>query len=132
MKKNILIILTGVVIIGVGWFLYTIEKYKPTTYVENTTSGEVTINTTTGTSTLGSKSFTLPEISSHDNATSCYSAINGQIYDLTAWVNMHPGGQGPILAVCGTDGTKKFMKEHKGGEKFMTILTRFKIGTLVQ
>ena len=132
MKKNILIVLSAVVILGAGWYFYNIEKYKPTTYVKDTATGSVTVNSKTGTTTEGGKTFTMTEISSHKDGASCYSAINGQVYDLTAWVNMHPGGKGPILSICGNDGTEKFMNKHKGGAKFMTILGRFKIGTLVQ
>ena len=68
------------------------------------------------------------DISSHNNATSCYVAINDSVYDLTAWVNLHPGGTSKILSICGTDGTEKFMNKHKGAQKYMDILPRFKIG----
>jgi predicted heme/steroid binding protein len=132
MKKNILIALGAIVIISAGWYFYNVNKYQPSTYVKETPTGTVTVNTKTDTTTAGSPTFTLEAISAHKDATSCYSAINGTIYDLTAWVNMHPGGKGPILSVCGKDGSDVFMKKHNGGAKYMTVLTRYKIGTLTQ
>lgn len=91
-----------------------------------------TVNTTTGETTPGAPMFTMAQISTHTDATSCYTVINGGVYDLTMWVNMHPGGKPPILSLCGKDGTTGFMNKHKGAEKFMTVLARFKIGLLTQ
>lgn len=76
------------------------------------------------------KTFTLADVEHHKDATSCYAVINGNVYDLTAWINMHPGGKDKILSLCGTDGTDRFMQKHKGGQKFMDILNRFKIGVI--
>lgn len=132
MNKNILIVVTGLLIISAGWYFYNVEKYEPSTYVKETSTGSVTVNTETGTSTEGIKPYAMEEVILHKDASSCYSVINNQVYDLTAWVNMHPGGKGPILSICGNDGTEKFMKKHKGGEKFMMILGRYKIGTLTK
>lgn len=132
MLKNILIVCILVVATGAGWYFYNINKYAPTTYVKDTPAGQVTVNTETKTVSTTTPTYTLTQISEHSTAESCYSSINGIVYDLTAWVNMHPGGQGPILSVCGKDGTEKFMKKHKGGEKYVTKLGRFKIGTLTQ
>ena len=36
---------------------------------------------------------TMADIRLHNSATSCWSAINGNVYDLTDWVNSHPGGK---------------------------------------
>lgn len=135
MKKIIFLFLGILVLIGIclgGWYYSNFTKYAPTTYVSDTTSGEVTTNTITNTTSTTTPTFTLADVSKHTDITSCYSIINDSVYDLTTWVNMHPGGSKAILSICGVDGTEKFMKKHKGGEKFMTILARFKIGTLTQ
>ena len=135
MQKNIVKILGGIAGIAIllgGWYYFNFQKYAPTTYVTDTPTGQVTTNTTTGTTSTATPTYTLSDITSHKNATSCYSIINTSVYDLTTWVNMHPGGKGAILSICGTNGTDAFMKKHKGGEKFMTILARFKIGEVQQ
>lgn len=135
MKKIIVISVSVIVLLGLaglGWYYFNFKKYAPETYVAGTKSGEVMVDTNTGETTAEIKSFTFTDIAAHKDASSCYSAISGNVYDLTAFVNMHPGGKDKILSICGTDGTEKFMNKHKGGNKFMAILARFKIGTVTE
>lgn len=135
MKKITITILSVLALTGVvfgGWYYMNFEKYAPDAYVTDTPTGSVTVDTTTGVTSTSTKNFTLSELSTHKDVVSCYSAISGSVYDLTMWVNMHPGGKGPILSICGVDGTEKFMNKHHGKPKFITILARFKIGTLTQ
>lgn len=113
-----------------GYSLFS--RYAPELYVVENGSSTSTVNTTTGETTPGAKTFTLVEVAKHTDVTSCYSVISGSVYDLTMWINAHPGGKKAILSICGVDGTEKFMNKHRGGEKFMTVLARFKIGTLAK
>lgn len=135
MKKTTIILgIIGLIIIVIGVWTYSNWKaYAPVTYVQETTSGttttSTTVNTSTGTTTPGAPTFTMAEIATHNNASSCYSVISGKVYDLTMWINMHPGGKTPILSICGIDGTAKFMAQHHGAKKQMDILARFYIGT---
>lgn len=134
MKKSLIItasIVAVILLAGAGWYYTNFNKYAPESYVtENENGTSTTINTSTGTETPGSPTITKAEVSAHKDAASCYSIISGSVYDLTMWVNMHPGGKGPILSLCGTDGTDRFMNKHKGAARYMTILARYKIGTL--
>ena len=133
MKKTTLSIIGVLVVIAalaVGWYFYNFNKYAPTTYVTDTTTGSTTTNTLTGTTSTTTPIYTLASVSAHNNATSCYSVISGSVYDLTMWVNMHPGGKQAILSICGIDGTTVFMNKHHGAAKQMMILARFKIGNL--
>jgi len=74
--------------------------------------------------------YTLGQISSHNSATSCYSAINGEVYDLTQWVNSHPGGRMTILMICGKDGSSLFNTQHRRSNRVSNILAGFYIGNL--
>jgi cytochrome b involved in lipid metabolism len=74
--------------------------------------------------------YTLADISSHKSATTCWSAINGTVYDLTKWVDRHPGGRMAILMICGKDGSPLFNMQHGGSSRISNILDTFKIGTL--
>ena len=121
--------LTLIILLAVGYWGYsTFNENKPNEYVVETPNGTSTMNATTGETTPTVKSFSAADIATHKDATSCYSSINGSVYDLTAWVNLHPGGKDKILSVCGVDGTARFMGMHKGGQKYLDILARFKIG----
>ncbi|MEZ0209116.1 MAG: cytochrome b5 domain-containing protein [Candidatus Paceibacterota bacterium] len=133
--KTILIV-AGVLIIGAGIWVYRgWNKYAPTTYVQESTDStgtttQTTVNTETDTTTPGAPTYTLAEVGTHNNAASCYSVINGKVYDLTLWINMHPGGKSAILSLCGIDGTARFMAKHKGAKQQMDVLARFYIGNL--
>lgn len=74
--------------------------------------------------------YTLAQIASHSNASSCYSAISGSVYDLTSFINSHPGGSGTILSLCGHDGTTAFMNQHSGQSRPQSALAALRIGTL--
>ncbi len=78
------------------------------------------------------KSYTLAQVAQHNNASSCWSAINGKVYDLTSWINLHPGGQQAILSICGIDGSTAFNDQHGGQRRPANELSGFAIGTLVQ
>ena len=135
MKKIVLALLSIIVLLilgGVGWYYFNVQKYAPETYVKETEIGQVTVNTNTGETTPEIKKFTAIDIRSHKDASSCYSIISKDVYDLTAFVNMHPGGKDKILSICGVDGTTTFMNRHEGGEKYMKTLSRFKIGALAE
>lgn len=75
--------------------------------------------------------FTLAQVATHNTATSCYSIVSGNVYDLTSYVSAHPGGN-IILAICGKDGTSSFTTQHGGQANPASVLASRKIGTFVQ
>lgn len=79
-----------------------------------------------------SAGITASVVATHATRVSCWSIINGNVYDLTSWIPQHPGGEGAILQLCGTDGSTKFNGKHGGAQKQATILAGFKIGVLAQ
>lgn len=89
-------------------------------------------NAGSGTSDTGAtgSGITLTEVASHNSRTSCWSIINGSVYDLTSWIPKHPGGEQRILDICGIDGSTKFNKKHGSSTKVAGILAGFKIGVL--
>ncbi|OYW85244.1 hypothetical protein B7Z17_02635, partial [Candidatus Saccharibacteria bacterium 32-49-10] len=38
------------------------------------------------------KTFTMDEVASHNSRTDCWTIISGQVYELTDFINRHPGG----------------------------------------
>jgi uncharacterized membrane protein len=72
--------------------------------------------------------YTLADLKKHATATSCWSAINGNVYDLTKWINRHPGGSSVIKGLCGRDGTAGFNGQHGGQGRPASELAAFKIG----
>jgi uncharacterized membrane protein len=78
----------------------------------------------------GSASYTLDQVKQHNSAGDCWVAINDGVYNLTAWVNQHPGGPDKIMSICGTDATAAFEAQHSGDQRPESTLTGFYIGAL--
>jgi cytochrome b involved in lipid metabolism len=52
------------------------------------------------------------ELAQHRSKESCWMAISGVVYDLTAWHEKHPGGAALIVAKSGRDMTESYIKQH--------------------
>lgn len=86
--------------------------------------------TTATPATKAPGTYAMADVATHNSGTSCWSAINGDVYDLTSWINQHPGGPQAILIICGKDGSAAFNDQHGGQRRPANELTGFKIGTL--
>lgn len=60
------------------------------------------------------KEFDKEEVARHASKDDCYMIIEGKVYDLTSYINKHPGGI-IIADYCGKDGTEAF--NARGREK---------------
>lgn len=72
--------------------------------------------------------FSLSEVATHNTKEDCWAAIKGEVYNLTAWIDEHPGGAREIISLCGQDGTAAFSNQHEGAIKVLNTLELFKIG----
>jgi hypothetical protein len=86
--------------------------------------------TPTPTPTATIASYTMAQVRANNTARSCWSAIDGFVYDLTRWINSHPGGSGAILFLCGTDGTNAFKAQHENQSRPAIRLDSYRIGPL--
>ena len=68
------------------------------------------------------------DLALHASKKSCWSAVGGNVYDLTQWIAKHPGGQSVIEGMCGRDGTSAFNGQHAGASKPANFLAQYKIG----
>ncbi|NP_001412862.1 cytochrome b5, seed isoform [Nicotiana tabacum] len=55
-----------------------------------------------------SKVFTLAEVSNHNNAKDCWLIISGKVYNVTKFLEDHPGGGEVLLSATGKDATDDF------------------------
>jgi cytochrome b involved in lipid metabolism len=76
------------------------------------------------------KSYTTAQVAKHRTATNCWTIIGKGVYNLTSWVNQHPGGASRILSLCGRNGTQAFRNMHGTTGTPVSTLAQFKIGTL--
>ncbi|CAP80956.1 Pc12g13290 [Penicillium rubens Wisconsin 54-1255] len=56
--------------------------------------------------------LTRQEINQHNNQESCWVAIHGAVYDVTDFLDSHPGGAAVILRCAGKDATGDFDSVH--------------------
>ncbi|KUJ15880.1 cytochrome b5 [Mollisia scopiformis] len=60
-----------------------------------------------------SKQFSTADVASHKDAESgMYIIIDENVYDVTGFVDEHPGGAKILKRVAGKDATKQFWKYH--------------------
>lgn len=76
------------------------------------------------------ESYTLEQVAEHGDQESCWTTIDGTVYDLTDWISKHPGGAGNILKICGIDGTETFRGQHGENQQQANVLEGYEIGTL--
>lgn len=78
--------------------------------------------------TSSDATYTAADVKKHSNAQSCWSIINGNVYDLTKWIQKHPGGESAIKSLCGVDGSSLFDGAHSGQAGPIASLKPYKIG----
>jgi len=73
--------------------------------------------------------FTFEEVARHFLPGDCWTVIRGEVFDLTRFVDLHPGGS-IILEAAGKDGTRLFTEEFPHSETGEAQLRHFRIGRL--
>ncbi|KAJ1662407.1 hypothetical protein IW140_005907 [Coemansia sp. RSA 1813] len=58
------------------------------------------------------RKLTVKEISEHSKRDDCWIIIFDKVYNVTRYLDFHPGGRGQIMRAAGKDGTKLFMETH--------------------
>lgn len=86
--------------------------------------------TPSATPTAINAGYTMDEVKKRNSESSCWSAIDGKVYNLTDWISMHPGGRQAVLFLCGKDGTSAFNAQHKGDKSPELTLARYLLGPL--
>jgi len=80
-------------------------------------------------------SYTIDEISKHDSIDDLWTYYEGNVYDITDYVDEHPGGS--IILNCGGKNLSDVWKEygyewHKKNDYVMDVLEEYKIGTIAE
>jgi len=85
----------------------------------------------------GSKYYSIEEVKKHNTVDSLWTIIGEKkyegeyfVYDLTNWMNNHPGGKFNIMKIGGQDGTDLFFGNVAHSGKAIEVLKKFKIGVL--
>ncbi|EGG25093.1 hypothetical protein DFA_03339 [Cavenderia fasciculata] len=79
---------------------------------------------------VAGKIYSWAELSKHNTDTDCWVAVNGKVYDITNWINKHPGGRDVLLYAAGRDVTNLFESYHPFTEKPAQIIEKYQVGVL--
>ena len=77
------------------------------------------------------KSFSKKEVAKHNTIGDCWVILNGGVFDMTNFLNDHPGGSKVVMLYAGKDASEEFNMLHKPSiiKKYGP---RLQIGTLKQ
>jgi cytochrome b involved in lipid metabolism len=73
--------------------------------------------------------ITLSQVSEHSSQESCWTIVDGKVYDVTGFASKHPGGPDKIHALCGKDGSEDLRNKHGMGKD--DILQQYFVGDLI-
>jgi cytochrome b involved in lipid metabolism len=127
-KKNKAPYILGISVIAIAVIIVLAQNSKSSNVTYNNTSApleQLAPNTSTT-----DKTYTMTDVTAHSSQTSCWTAINGNVYDVTSWIKKHPGGAGSIISLCGIDGSSAYNGQHGGQRRPANELAGFKIGVL--
>lgn len=88
-------------------------------------------STSTPTPTISKSGYTMADVKKANTRKNCWSAIDGNVYDLTSWISAHPGGAAAITFLCGTDGTNAFKAQHDQQTRPAMNLSQYLLGPLL-
>jgi cytochrome b involved in lipid metabolism len=75
------------------------------------------------------KEINIEEVKNHDNENDCWLIIGEYVFDLTKFLNYHPGGRRLLLKSAGKDATKEFLEYHKK-ELLEKYIEKFCVGKI--
>lgn len=82
-----------------------------------------------GVKKTGYKEYTMEEVSQHNNPPSIWTVYKGDVYDITMYVDSHPGGVEILKPIYGKDMTELYDKNHSY-IKIQNFIGPLKIGTI--
>ena len=79
----------------------------------------------------GERQVTLEELTEHGKREDAWIAVNGSVYNVTQYLDLHPGGWDEIIKGVGRDATDLFNEKHQWVDH-QEILGGKLVGTLVK
>ena len=74
--------------------------------------------------------FRMAEVATHCTKADCWVVLDGRAYDVTRFIDAHPGGVGPIVNMAGKDATDVFDNYH-AARVYKLMLPQYLVGEVV-
>ncbi|KAI8893305.1 cytochrome b5-like heme/steroid binding domain-containing protein [Globomyces pollinis-pini] len=75
--------------------------------------------------------FTVEQVSAHTSDSDCWIIIDGKVYDVSSFLNDHPGGKKVLMKVAGKDATTQFNNFHNAASVIKKYGPQFYKGDLI-
>ncbi|KAJ3216900.1 hypothetical protein HDU67_008807 [Dinochytrium kinnereticum] len=72
--------------------------------------------------------YSMAEVAKHNKEDDAWIVVSGKIYDITDFIDGHPGGRRVLLEVAGQDATKQFYQFHRSDTVFLKYDSKLVIG----
>ena len=94
------------------------EQTTQTSEEEQAQNNQPEQQTTPSQTTQSSEEITSQELATHNSKTDCWVGYKGKVYDVTNFLNKHPGGANAIAKYCGTSSQFEagFTSQHGAGK----------------
>jgi len=67
------------------------------------------------------KEYDMDEVAEHRSVKDCWLALYGKVFDVTKFLDAHPGGKGILLSMAGKDATSEFENIHSSSGGFSLV-----------
>jgi cytochrome b involved in lipid metabolism len=106
-------------------------KSVPVTPAASTASSAAVPTPASAPAPTAPKNYTKAEVATHNSEQSCWVILGNKVYDVTKFLDDHPGGKKTILIYAGKDATKEFAMMHQP-EILTKYGPKFYIGDVVE
>lgn len=130
MMRPLVLAATALFWLGVGWFAWAAWRAEPpSTTATSPASAQANVG-------ADNRRITPAELARHSRADDCWLAIDGAVFDLSAYGPLHPAEPEVLNAWCGREASQAYRtKGLPGGGRPHSVradamLPRYRIGTL--
>ncbi|XP_063908761.1 cytochrome b5 [Zophobas morio] len=80
---------------------------------------------------MSTKQYSLEEVKKHNDNQSTWIVIHNNVYDVTVFLNEHPGGEEVLLEQAGKDGSEAFEDVGHSSDA-RELMKKYQIGEIIE
>lgn len=129
------IIVISIVLLALIVFPVSLGFISKGSKVNTSSSSKSVSSISSSSSGLGLGVLNDSEVAKHNVKDDCFMIVNDKVYNVTTYIDQHPGGPQKILPYCGKDGTEAFSTQGGRGSHSPSandMLSTLFVGDLVK